>query len=167
MTRSPDCVRRWSGVDWLVALGLVVVTVVSRLPFRTEMIYAWDGALFARALRDYNVVPHFPQPPGYVFYVGTAKLVQAITGLGDNATYIAISIAAAGLTVGALYLLGALVFGRLAGLLAAGLALTSVSFWLFSEIAYPYTVLALGSTVVATLCWLLRERRIAHPPLAA
>jgi hypothetical protein len=167
MTRSPHCVRRWSALDWLVAIGLVAVTAASRLPFRTEMIYAWDGGLFAQALRDYNVIPHFPQPPGYVFYVGAAKLVQAITGLGDNATYVAISIAAASLTVGALYLLGTLLFGRLTGLLAAGLALTSVSFWLFSEIAYPYTVLALGSTVIATLCWLLRERRIAYPPLAA
>jgi hypothetical protein len=166
MTRPPDCARRLRALDWLAALGLVLLTVASRLPFRTRMLYAWDGGLFARALRDYNVVPHFPQPPGYIFYVGTAKLVQAITGLGDNATYVAISIAAAGLTVGALYLLGALVFGRLTGLLAAALALTSVSFWLFSEIAYPYTVLALGSTLIATLCWLLRERRIAYPPLA-
>jgi hypothetical protein len=167
MTRPPACVRRWTAADWLIALGLVAATVISRLPFRTEMIYAWDGALFARALRDYNVIPHFPQPPGYVFYVGTAKLVQAVTGLGDNATYVAISIAAASLTVGALYLLGTLTFGRLTGLLAAALALTSVSFWLFSAIAYPYTVLALGSTLIATLCWLLREGRIAHPPLAA
>jgi 4-amino-4-deoxy-L-arabinose transferase-like glycosyltransferase len=167
MTGTPACARRLAVTDWLLALVLVIATVISRLPFRTEMLYAWDGALFARALRDYNVIPHFPQPPGYVFYVGTAKLVQATTGLGDNATYVAISIAAAGLTVGALYLLGALIFGRLAGLLAAGLALTSVSFWLFSEIAYPYTVLALGSTLIAILCWLLREGRIAYPPLAA
>ncbi|MFN8538957.1 MAG: hypothetical protein U0232_15970 [Thermomicrobiales bacterium] len=167
MTRSPAPARHWVATDWLVALGLVVVTILSRLPFRTKMLYAWDGALFARALHDYNVIPHFPQPPGYVLYVGTAKLVQSLTGLGDNATYVAISIAAASLTVGALYLLGTLIFGRLTGLLAAGLALTSVSFWLFSEIAYPYTVLALGSTLIATLCWLLWQRRIARPPLAA
>ena len=167
MNASTPYGRRWAGVDWLIAVGLALLTVASRLPFRTEMIYAWDGALFVRALRDYNVIPHFPQPPGYIFYVGTAKLVQTITGLGDNATYVAISIAGASLTVGALYLLGVLMFGRLVGLLAAGLALTSVSFWLFSEIAYPYTVLACGSTIIALLCWLLREGRIAYPPLAA
>lgn len=161
------CARRWGRADWSIALALALATVASRLPFRTAMLYAWDGALFARALRDYNVVPHFPQPPGYILYVALARLVQAITGLGDNAAYVAISIAAAGLTVGALYLLGVLLFGRLVGLLAAALALTSVSFWYFSALAYPYTVLALGSTIVATLGWLLHERRLARPPLAA
>ncbi len=164
---SQTRIRHWHRGDWLIACGLAFLTILSRLPFRTEMLYAWDGALFARALRDYNVIPHFPQPPGYIFYVASARLVQTVTGWGDNAAYVAISIAAAAGTVGALYLLGTLIFGRLAGLIAAGLALTSVSFWFFSEIAYPYTTLALGSTLVATLCWLLHERRIAHPPLAA
>ena len=164
---APAPARGWELRDWLIACGLALLTVLSRLPFRTEMIYAWDGALFARALRDYNVIPHFPQPPGYIFYVASARLLQVVTGLGANAAYVAISIAAAAGTVGALYLLGTLIFGRLAGLLAAMLALTSVSFWFFSEIAYPYTTLALGSTLVATLCWLLRERRLARPPLAA
>lgn len=157
----------WARADWLIALGLVVATVLSRLPYRTRMIYAWDGGLFARALQDYNVVPHFPQPPGYILYVGTAKLVRALTGLGANDTYVAVSIGAAGLTVGALYLLGTLLFDRLVGLLAAGLALTSVSFWFFSELAYPYTVLALGSTLLGLLCWLLATGRFPWPPLAA
>lgn len=167
MSRPDVAACRWTGVDWLIALGAALLTAASRLPYRTQMIYAWDGALFVRALRDYNVVPHIPQPPGYVFYVGTAKLVQAATGLGGNATYVAVSIAAASLTAGALYLLGTAMFGRLVGLLAAGLALTSVSFWLFSEIAYPYTVLAFGSTLIAILCWLLVEGRVARPPLVA
>ena len=77
----------------------------------------------------------------------------------------AISIGAASLTVATLYLIGVLIFGRLVGLLTAGLALTSVSFWFFSELAYPYTVLALGSTLVALLCWLCRC--FPWPPLAA
>ncbi len=157
----------WRPADWLVALALTALTVLSRLPFRARMIYAWDGGLFARALQDYNVVPHYPQPPGYIFYVGTAKLVQALTGWDANATYVAVSIGAASLTVGALYLLGTLIFGRLAGLLTAALALTSVSFWFFSEIAYPYTVLALGSSVLGSICWALATGRFRWPPLAA
>lgn len=157
----------WARADWLIALGLVVLTALTRLPFRTRMIYAWDGGLFARALQDYNVVPHYPQPPGYIFYVGTGKLVQGLTSLGANDTYVAVSIGAASLTVAMLYLLGTLMFGRTVGLLTAGLALTSVSFWFFSELAYPYTVLALGSTLLALLCWLLATRRFPWPPLAA
>jgi hypothetical protein len=157
----------WQARDWLVFLALAVLTAISRWPFRTRMIYAWDGGLFAQALRDYNVVPHHPQPPGYIFYVGVGKLIQLVTGWGPNAILVAISIGAASLTVGCLYLLGTIIFDRPTGLLAAGLGLTSVSFWLFSELAYPYTVLALGSTVLAIVCWLLANRRFPHPPLAA
>lgn len=157
----------WRAGDWLIFVALVALTALSRWPFRTQVIYAWDGGLFAQALRDYDVVPHHPQPPGYIFYVGAGKLIQFVTGWGPNAVLVAISIGAASLTVGCLYLLGGLIFDRLTGLLAAGLGLTSVSFWLFSEIAYPYTVLALGSTVLAILCWLLATRRFPWPPLAA
>lgn len=164
---TPRRAALWLRRDWLIFLGLVALTALSRWPFRTRMIYAWDGGLFAQALRDYNVVPHHPQPPGYIFYVAVGKVIQAVTGWGPNATLVAISIGAASLTVGLLYLFGALLFDRLTGLLAAALGLTSVSFWLFSEIAYPYTVLALGSTVGALLCWLLATRRIPWPPLAA
>ncbi len=154
---------RWSRGDALLAAGLVLLTALSRWPFRTTMLSWWDAGLFAQALDDYNVVVHHPQPPGYVLYVAVAKLIHAVTGLGANQTYTLISIAAASLTVAMLYLLGTLMFGRLTGLLAAGLALTSPSFWFYSEITYPYTTLALGSTVLGLLSWLLWQRRIAHP----
>ncbi|MGN6676108.1 MAG: hypothetical protein ACTHMA_22670 [Thermomicrobiales bacterium] len=166
-TTPPATCGRWSRRDLLFAALLALLTALSRLPFRTTMLYAWDSGLFAQALRDYNVVVHHPQPPGYVFYVGTAKLLQALTGLGANDTYVAISIAAASLTAAALYLLGAAMFDRPTGALAALLALTSVSFWLFSELAYPYTVLALGSTLIALLAWRLLQRQLVWPPLAA
>jgi hypothetical protein len=166
-TAPPVASERWSRLDLLFATLLALLTALSRLPFRTTMLYAWDSGLFAQALRDYNVVVHHPQPPGYIFYVGTAKLLHALTGLGANDTYVAISIAAASLTAAALYLLGTALFDRATGMLAALLALTSVSFWFFSELAYPYTVLALGSTAIALLAWRLLQRRCACPPLAA
>lgn len=131
------------------------------------MIYAWDGGLFAQAMRDYNVVPHHPQPPGYIFYVGAAKAVAALTGLDANGALVVVSLGAASLTVGGLYLLATVLFNRLTATLTAALGLTSVSFWFFSEIAYPYTVLALGSTVLALISWALATRRFPFPPVAA
>jgi len=165
--RLPRSASLWAPRDWLIALALLGLTALSRWPFRTRMIYAWDGGLFAQALRNFNVVPHHPQPPGYLFYVGVGKLVAWLTGLDANGALVLVSVGAASLTVATLYLLTTLIFGRLAALLTAGLGLTSVSFWLFSEIAYPYTVLALGSTILALICWLLALRRFPWPPLAA
>ncbi|MDP9373597.1 MAG: glycosyltransferase family 39 protein [Chloroflexota bacterium] len=156
---------RWSRADLLVAGGLALLTALSRWPFRTTMLQSWDAGLFAQALDDYNVVAHHPQPPGYIFYVAVAKALRALTGLGANATYVLISLGAASLTVALLYGLGRLLFDRPTGLLAAGLAATSVSFWYYSAIVYPYTTLALGSTALALLCRLLATGRV-RPPLA-
>ncbi len=108
----------WTRADVAIAAGLVLLGLIARWPFRTRMLWAWDSGLFAQALRDYNVVAHHPQPPGYVYYVGLGKLIAALTGWEANAAYVAISMVAASLTAGALYLLGALIFDRLTGLLA-------------------------------------------------
>src|SRR5262249_24558274 len=60
-------VDRW---DCLLAVGLSLLTIVSRLPYRARMLYNWDAVQFALALREYDVVKHQPHPPGYVLYVG-------------------------------------------------------------------------------------------------
>jgi hypothetical protein len=64
---------RW---DYLFAGALGVLTVLSRLPFRTRMLYSWDAVQFAPALREYDVVKHQPHPPGYILYVGLGRLVD-------------------------------------------------------------------------------------------
>src|SRR5919198_1092555 len=63
---------RW---DVIFATLLSVVTVASRLPYRTRMLYNWDSVQFALALREYDVVKHQPHPPGYVLYVALGRRV--------------------------------------------------------------------------------------------
>lgn len=145
-------VRRWNRSDWLITAALFAITFISRIPFRTTMLYAWDSVLYTRAVELFDVRLHQPQPPGHIYYVGLVRLVNNLTG-DPNAAMVWISILAAAIAVAVLYFLGRIMFGRDIGLVASLLLATSLSFWLQSEVAYPYTLLGCLSVVVAAMIY--------------
>jgi|GEM_PF-329623 len=140
-----------SGVALALAAG--ALTSLSRVPFRSHSLFAWDSANFALALDHYNVAFHQPQPPGYPLYVAAARVVRLV--LHDaNASYVALSIVASGLAVTFLMLAAERLYGRLTALLAGTLLATSSVFWSQGEVAYPYAFLACWSALVAWLATL-------------
>ncbi len=146
--------------DRLIAALLFLAVFASRIPFRTRMLYAWDSVLYTRAIKNFNVAAGSPQPPGHIFYVGLVWLVNRITG-DPNAAMVWISAFFAGASVAMLYLLGRTMFSRAVGLAAAALLATSLSFWVYSEVAYPYTLLAFLSTALAALIYKTWEGKSA------
>jgi hypothetical protein len=54
---------------------LSVLTALSRWPALSKTLWDWDEALFALALRHYDVTLHHPHPPGFPLFIGMAKLV--------------------------------------------------------------------------------------------
>ena len=56
---------------WLLALFAAVM----RWPAVSRSLWDWDEALFALALRDYDVSAHHPHPPGFPLFIGAAKLI--------------------------------------------------------------------------------------------
>jgi hypothetical protein len=56
---------------WL--LGLFAAAM--RWPALSATLWDWDEALFALALRDYDVTAHHPHPPGFPLFIGLAKLL--------------------------------------------------------------------------------------------
>src|SRR5687767_6417377 len=119
------------------ALVLGLLTALSRVPFRSDYLFAWDSANFALALAQYNVGFHQPQPPGYPAYVGAARVLFAALG-NANAAYVWLSVVASGVAVAWLVLAGARLYGRGTGLLAGLLLATSSVFWSQGLVAYPY-----------------------------
>jgi hypothetical protein len=140
----------------LAAAFLGVLVALSRLPFRSQYLFAWDSANFALALDQYNVAFHRPQPPGYPLYVASAWLVRHFVP-DANAAYVTLSIVASGLAIGFLTLAAAQLFGARTGLFAAVLLATSSIFWSQGEVAYPYAFLACFSSLVAWLCALIQR----------
>src|ERR1041384_8187560 len=67
-------------LDYVMAVALSVLTMLSRLPYRARLLYNWDAVQFALALTEYDVVKHQPHPPGYILYVALGRLVHVLTG---------------------------------------------------------------------------------------
>ena len=142
--------------DWLVYALLFVLTAISRIPFRSHLLYSWDSVNYAFGMRHFDVLTEQPQPPGYIVYVWIARMVDVLTR-DANAALVLISVVAGALAALALYLLGRLLFGRSAALAAAVLLATSPLFWFYGDIALPHT---LDAALILIALWLLyRVRR--------
>jgi hypothetical protein len=137
-------------------LLLFVVTVLSRLPFTSRMLFTMDSAQYARALDNFDVVAHQPHPPGYFLYVMAGRLFHLFIP-DPNLALIALSITCSALAVVVIHDLGKRMGGATTGLLAALFAITSPNFWFHGEVALNYAVEVFLSATVALLCW-----RIIH-----
>lgn len=134
----------------LVALALFALGLATRWPFRTALLFNWDAANFAFALERFDVTQHAPHPPGYFLYVLSAKLLLPLAGEA-NAALTSVSVLLDAGAVAATYLLGRALFSPAAGLAAALLLLTSVTFWSYGAVALAYPALALFAALTATL----------------
>jgi hypothetical protein len=65
----------------LAAWLLTIIVAISRWPALSRTLWDWDEALFALALRDYDVVAHHPHPPGFPLFIALAKLLIEVTPL--------------------------------------------------------------------------------------
>lgn len=146
---------RWSGLtrQTLIAAALFALTLATRAPFGSAQLWAWDSVLYARALEsgfhvDYVTASQRPHPPGYIFYVATATVARQFTA-ESNSALVLVSMIVTALAASALFLLARrFASERSSMVVALGFALNPLV-WLYSEIAYPYALLALLSIVLA------------------
>ncbi len=144
---TPPIQDRW------IAVGLFLLTLVSRIPFRSHILYHWDSVNFAFAIREFDVLREQPQPPGYILYVWLCRWVD-LAFHDAQTTMVAISIVASALAVVTLFYLGRSMFDRRVGLTAALFLATSPLFWFYGEIALPHT---LDTLLVLAGAWWLYE----------
>ena len=145
-----------------LAAAIFALVLATRIPFAAEPLWAHDSALYAAALErgfhvDDDLSQQRPHPPGYLFYVAVAALAR-LGGAGSNDSLVLVSAVASALAAAALFL-----FAR--RWMRDGVAVvTALAFaanplvWQYSEIAFPYTTLALGSILVAAACLAARGR---------
>jgi hypothetical protein len=148
------------GSDQGLALGLCVLGVLSRVPFRSHMLYHWDSVNFALAVEKFDMLLHQPHPPGFFLYVLLGRWVTPLVG-DVNAAYVWISVLCSGLGAAAIFYLGKELFGRRPGIVTALLFLSSPAVWFHGEIALTYMLEAFMVVVLVLLWWLmLREVRL-------
>ncbi len=143
--------------DGVPLVVLMVLTLLSRIPFRAGFLSTWDSVLIALAMERYNVVEARPHPPGYPVYVGLARLLDPLF-VDENATLIALSILFAVGAVALLYVLARQFGSRRMALTAALLFCLAPVFLENSIKATSYTGEAFFSLAVALAAWRFHRR---------
>jgi hypothetical protein len=131
---------RWAAVGGAAVIFLIAL--MARLPFGSEYLWAWDSVLYARALEYFDVGAGRPHPPGSLFYVLAGRAAALFTG-DANAALVLVSTVAGAATCAVGYLLALRRFGLLAAVTTSLILLANPLLWHYSEVAYPYTLLAL------------------------
>jgi hypothetical protein len=144
--------ERISGDGILLPAAFFILTVITRLPFTSKLLYHWDSVQFALALKKYDITVHQPHPPGYFLYVMLGRLLNLFIN-DANTVFVSISIIFSGLAVITIYHLGKEIFDKKIGVIAAAIALTSPNLWFHGEVALTYIVEAFFSSIIALLCW--------------
>lgn len=148
--------REWFGV---VTLTLTLAVVITRLPFMTRTLYAFDSANYALAIRDfYNVAFHQPHPPGYPLYVFFARAIYFAVPDANRALVLE-GIAWSAVAVACTMLLARRLYGITTGVLSGVLLFATVGFWGYGEVAYPYVALAGETASLALLTHLVISGR--------
>jgi len=155
----------------LLASLLFVAVLGSRAPFAAHTLWAHDSVLYAGAIErgfhvDDDPLRQRPHPPGYILYVASADVAYA-GGLGSNEALIAISALASALSAAAIFLFARRWVRDAVALVAAAAFAANPLVWQYSEIAYPYAVLGLGSLAVAIALRVARGRGLAPMLLAS
>lgn len=136
----------------LTAIGLFIAGILSRIPFRSQLFYHWDGIQFALAIRHFDVYLHQPHPPGYILYVMLGRVFNFI--LNDpQVSLVWLSIISSGLIAVVLYFLGKIIFNKLIGITAVLLFLSSPLFWFYGAVELSYIVGALFIVFTVLMCY--------------
>jgi hypothetical protein len=134
--------------DRSLALGLAVVTLLSRWPYRARMLYNWDAVQFALALHEFDVAKHQPHPPGYLLYVALGRLLNASLG-NPTLAYVALAMLFSAGSTFVLYELARRLYDRATAVTAASLLAVSPLFWFYGSVGLTYAGEAFAASVVA------------------
>ena len=135
-------------IFWIIILMLLLFT---RLPAMASYLSV-DNVNLAFSLEKFDPRIHQPQPPGYPFFVGFARIINYVFRDPER-TFIAISVLVSGLSVFLGFLLAKRMFSSWAGVAAGFLLLVNPVFW-FSGLDGPLRPnLALFSLLTAYCCW--------------
>ena len=77
----------------IYAIVAICAIALSRILFRSRLLYDIDSVNFALAISRFDPAAHQPHPPGYFLYVCLARLVNRFAG-DPNTALVAISIGA-------------------------------------------------------------------------
>ncbi len=140
------------GTDLIISAILVILVVVTRIPFVSKYLYEWDSVNYALGFENFDIVHHQPHPPGYIFYVGLGRVINAIFN-DPNTTMIFISILFSIFTVILVYFLVKQMFSGRIAIIASLLLVFNPLLWYYGEISTIYPTQAFLATTIAYMSY--------------
>lgn len=120
-------------------ISLLLLGILSRLPFRAQLVQEWDAGGFALAVDHYDIRLEQPHLPGtFLVYITLARGINAVLH-NATASLVLLSVVAAGVAAGLIYQLASQWFDRRVGWVAALLSLVGPVPWFYSEMPLSYT----------------------------
>ena len=153
---DPSSVERWSNSRFLVVGSVVLFCfcLATRIPLRSRLLSGWDPVQFAQAIHHFDISHDRPQPPGYIVYVGLAKLLFGLVH-DDNLTLTTLSALFSALSTVLIFLLGFSMYGRHTALLASAVWVTCPLVWFHGLIGEIYATAGFSSLAVGLAVFLL------------
>lgn len=139
-------------IDLFISAILVVLMLITRIPFISKYLYEWDSVNYALGFENFDIVHHQPHPPGYIFYVGLGRAINTVFN-DPNTTMVFISILFSILTVIIIYFLVKQMFSRQMAIITTLLLVFNPLFWYYGEIATIYPSEAFFATIIAYLSY--------------
>lgn len=136
--------------DLIISLLIIIITIITRLPFTSKFLYEWDSASYALAFQNFNIAQEQPQAPGYILFVGLGKAVNYIFN-DPNTSMIFLSVTFSILTALIVYFLAKQIFSRRIAIISVILLIFNPLFWFYGEIASIYIFEAFFATLIAYL----------------
>jgi len=139
---------------------LMVIGVISRLPFQSRILHHWDSVNFALALDHFDVRLHQPHPPGtFVLYILSGRFFNLFIDDG-NRSLVWVSMIATGFAAAAIFLLASSWADRRQAIVVSLLMLTSPLVWFQGEVALSYMLEFFWSLLIVYAC--LRAKRVSR-----
>jgi hypothetical protein len=142
--------QRWSNSYFLVICSLVLFCfcLATRIPLRSSFLSGWDPAEFALAIHHFDISQSQPHPPGYIVFVGLAKLLFWFVH-DDNLTLTTLAALFSALSTVLIFLLAFWMYDRPTALLASALWATCPLVWFHGLVGEIYAAAGFGSLATA------------------
>ena len=142
--------KQWPTSSFLIVgcLLLFFFCLATRIPLRSRLLSGWDPVQFAFAIHHFDISKDHPQPPGYLIFVGLARMMLRLVH-DDNLALTTLAALFSALSTVLIFLLAFAMYDRRTALLASAVWATCPLVWFYGLVGEIYAAAGFASLATA------------------